>query len=227
LQLGIHCDSTTQGEFVFYGDLFIDCLDENADFDLMEGAGATDDGIVDYRYTCSKSVTFPAGSTSRQTKIIPSVGISTDLYWSLNPDEACYRTRGTAVVPSAPARVPKAPVKAAPVKAGAPKSPVKAPAQAGAPKAPVKPIIPTTPVRTPPKVAPPVFIPALNPPCYICGDGGVSTITKPYVIVPLPTFVGIPESSCSTLLTAAEVSLLIPKASCPLLQSEAIRLACG
>jgi hypothetical protein len=66
-----------------------------------------------------------------------------------------------------------------------------------------------------------------NPPCYLCGDGGVSTITKPDVIIPLPAFVGIPEASCETILTAAEVNLLVPEASCSLLDNADLRLACG
>jgi hypothetical protein len=31
---------------------------------------------------------------------------------------------------------------------------------------------------------------ANNPLCYVCGNGSVSTITKPNVIIALPTFVG-------------------------------------
>jgi hypothetical protein len=107
LQLGIHCDSTTQGEFVFYGDLFVDCVDETAEFDFMDGTGATE-GITEFRYTCSKSVTFPAASTSSQTQIIPFLGISTDLYWARNPDEACYQIGDTEPAPSAPVPTPPA-----------------------------------------------------------------------------------------------------------------------
>jgi hypothetical protein len=107
LQLGIHCDSTTRGEFVFYGDLFIDCVDETAEFDFMDGTGASDD-ITDFRYTCSRSVTFPAASMTSQTQIIPFLGISTDLYWALNPDEACYQIGDTEAAPSAPVPTPPA-----------------------------------------------------------------------------------------------------------------------
>jgi hypothetical protein len=104
LQLGIYCDSPTQ---VFYGDLFIDCGPEPVHFDFMDGTGATD-GITDFRYTCSESVTFPVGSTSSDKQLIPIVGIGTDFSWSSDPDEACYQTTDAVAVPSAPVPTPPA-----------------------------------------------------------------------------------------------------------------------
>jgi hypothetical protein len=112
LQLGIYCKDPTQGseEFVFYQDLFIDCLDETADFGFMDVNGVSDGSTEVYRYTCSKSVTFPAGSTSGQVQTIPFVGIATDLYWSTNPDPDCYQngtmTAPTASTPTAPVPLP-------------------------------------------------------------------------------------------------------------------------
>jgi hypothetical protein len=102
LQLGVYCDLPTQGETVTYGDIFIDCDDEPAMFGYMDSNGDTE-GTTGLRYTCSRSVTFPAGSTSSQTQIIPYVGIMTDLYWSLGEETTCFQTRSTETMPSAPA----------------------------------------------------------------------------------------------------------------------------
>jgi hypothetical protein len=71
----------------------------------MDGTGATEN-VTAPRYTCSQSVTFPAGSTSSQTQTIPPVGISTDLWWSSVPDETCYRNQtGVATPSTSPSRL--------------------------------------------------------------------------------------------------------------------------
>ena len=67
----------------------------------------------------------------------------------------------------------------------------------------------------------------VNPPCYICFDGGVSSITRPDAVIPLPDFVGIPTATCAQLQKAAEVDLLIPESFCSQLDDPDIRVACG
>jgi hypothetical protein len=67
-----------------------------------------------------------------------------------------------------------------------------------------------------------------NPICYVCSDDGVSTITKPDVIVPLPNNTqGVSEATCETIRLSAEVLLLIPEESCHLLDNENFRIVCG
>jgi hypothetical protein len=117
LQLGVYCDLPTQGETVVYTDVFIDCDDEPAMFGFMNSNGDTE-GTMGLRYTCSRSVTFPAESTSSQTQIIPYVGIITDLYWSLGFETTCFQTRSTSRMPSAP--VPTLPASSTPTTVPAP-----------------------------------------------------------------------------------------------------------
>ena len=68
-----------------------------------------------------------------------------------------------------------------------------------------------------------------NPPCYVCGDGGVSTVTKPDVVIPLPAFVGIPSVTCGQLQAAGEDKKLIPSLGCVLLAQKQAALGkeCG
>lgn len=67
-----------------------------------------------------------------------------------------------------------------------------------------------------------------NPICYVCSDGGVSTITKPDVLIPLPNNTqGVSEATCETIRLSAEVLLLIPEESCYLLDNEEFRILCG
>ena len=39
----------------------------------------------------------------------------------------------------------------------------------------------------------------VNPICYVCSDGGVSTITKPDVVIPLPENAGQSEATCEMI----------------------------
>jgi hypothetical protein len=66
-----------------------------------------------------------------------------------------------------------------------------------------------------------------NPICWICSDGGVSTITLPDVLVPLPEFTGYTEATCETIRAAGEDARIIPDYACSLLDREDFRILCG
>lgn len=67
-----------------------------------------------------------------------------------------------------------------------------------------------------------------NPKCYLCGDGGLSNVTKPNTTIPLPEFSGFGRNvTCGQIELAGELLGLIPPSFCALLNSSAIRLACG
>jgi len=66
----------------------------------------------------------------------------------------------------------------------------------------------------------------LNPPCCVCFDQCVSTITRPTVIIPLPVNPLLPESAtCEEIRRAAEDTRLIPAIFCPLLDRQDFREA--
>lgn len=66
-----------------------------------------------------------------------------------------------------------------------------------------------------------------NPICYVCSDGGVSTITKPDVLIPLPDDAGQSEATCEMIRLSAEIFLLIPADQCFKLDREDFRILCG
>ena len=67
-----------------------------------------------------------------------------------------------------------------------------------------------------------------NPICYVCSDGGLSTITRPNTQVPLPAFLNLGDSiSCDQIRIAAEVLYLLPEQACQVLDFPAFRVACG
>jgi len=71
-----------------------------------------------------------------------------------------------------------------------------------------------------------------NPVCYVCADGGLSTITKPDTIVQLPPEVveltgGVTEASCSLIQNVTEELRLVPEEFCPLLDVNSLKLVCG
>ena len=69
------------------------------------------------------------------------------------------------------------------------------------------------------------------PPCYICSDGGVSTIGRPNTPITLhpdvAALVGFSDGSCEDLRRLGEDELQIPSIACPLLDRKDLRLDCG
>jgi len=68
-------------------------------------------------------------------------------------------------------------------------------------------------------------------PCYICFDGGASTITNPDVAVPLPeaviSAIGYDSATCEDIRRLGEDERRIPEFACPLVDQEELRTACG
>lgn len=66
-----------------------------------------------------------------------------------------------------------------------------------------------------------------NPPCYVCFDGGQSTITLPDNIVPLPSFTGFEQATCEQIRMVAEDLLALNPTNCLFLDREDFRVTCG
>lgn len=89
----------------------------------------------------------------------------------------------------------------------------------------------TSPVAGPPPTLAPVKQPGQYPACYICFDGGASTITNPEFPVPLPedvtAAIGYTRATCEDIRRIGEDELLIPELACLLVDREDLRAACG
>lgn len=96
-------------EFVFYGDLYFECVNTSPRFGFMDEF-ASPNGR---RYTCMETVTFLVDDgmspEQRSTQTIPFLAISTDSDWKNTPDENCYRRIETIRTPTptlSPTKVP-------------------------------------------------------------------------------------------------------------------------
>lgn len=75
-------------------------------------------------------------------------------------------------------------------------------------------------------------LPQTNPPCYLCGDGGISIPSRPEEMVALTTF-GIEllgeykEASCEQIRSIGEDLQQISVQQCPQLDRNDLRLICG
>ena len=69
------------------------------------------------------------------------------------------------------------------------------------------------------------------PPCYLCSDDGLSQITNPDFLVPLPSqvtaLIGMSSVTCEDMRRVGEDLRRIPPFACPLLDREDLREACG
>ena len=68
--------------------------------------------------------------------------------------------------------------------------------------------------------------------CYVCFDGGASSVTLPDTVVPVPTelqpYVVPTQTTCAEIERVAEIEQLIPPLVCPaILDRNDLRLACG
>ena len=67
--------------------------------------------------------------------------------------------------------------------------------------------------------------------CYVCSDGGVSSVTTPDATVQLPSelqaIFEVEQASCGQIESVVEVLNLVPANLCPELDRNDLRLACG
>lgn len=70
-----------------------------------------------------------------------------------------------------------------------------------------------------------------NSPCWICNDSGMSSISNPNVVLPLPSqlvqIVGSDTSTCADLARFAEDDRLIPDDLCSIMDAQQLRDTCG
>jgi hypothetical protein len=66
-------------------------------------------------YICSQSATFPAGSLSTNTQVLPSVGITTEEYWLTDATQGCFTFTAVPQTPTAPTPPTPSPVTNSPV----------------------------------------------------------------------------------------------------------------
>lgn len=96
VQLGPYCDPGTGAgaRFLFNAPVVV-CADQISQFELLNEF-AINTGTKNDRYTCTKSATFPSGSTASETKTIPRLGILTSFNWAISPSYGiCYKVGGT------------------------------------------------------------------------------------------------------------------------------------
>jgi hypothetical protein len=106
--LGVFCDRPDD-DFFFYGDLFFECADLSDRFDvLFDEFGLNEQS----HYVCSQSATFPAGSLSSNTQVLPSVAITTDEYWLTYSTDGCFKISPVPMTPTPPT---PSPITASPV----------------------------------------------------------------------------------------------------------------
>jgi hypothetical protein len=80
LQLGVYCDGFPLD--VLFADLFMDCVGPHHESIFLNKFGINTGNAQNDRYTCLKSATFPAGSTTSQTMTIGNVSVGTDSGWN-------------------------------------------------------------------------------------------------------------------------------------------------
>ena len=69
-----------------------------------------------------------------------------------------------------------------------------------------------------------------NPPCFLCGGGGTSVISRPDAVVALPelaSVLGFTEASCESIRCMAEDLRQFPADVCTQLDRNDLRVACG
>jgi hypothetical protein len=95
--LGVYCDASPDPLYI-YRDVYFECAETSHQFEVFADVTAY--------YSCSESATFPAGSSSANTQIIPSVAVITDAYWLSDPSASCFTLSKAEAAPTAPATPP-------------------------------------------------------------------------------------------------------------------------
>jgi hypothetical protein len=82
-QLSVYCKVIND---FFWSDQYFECGSIDNAWALQDEFAASG-----FRYTCTSNATFPAGSTTNESQVIPETVITTDPSWVNNPDGTCFK----------------------------------------------------------------------------------------------------------------------------------------